>query len=102
MQALYNSLEEVRQRIDDIDRSLVYLLAQRGDLVKQAATFKKTSDEVRAPARVEQVIKKALAIAAEAGAPAPVVEQVYRAMISAFIAEEMSAHARIVEASPKP
>ncbi|WP_079228434.1 chorismate mutase [Pseudomonas putida] len=91
------SLDEVRQRIDAIDQSLVSLLAQRGKLVTQAANFKKTTDDVRAPARVEQVIDKVRGLAEEAGASAAVVEQVYRAMISAFIAEELNAHAKLTQ-----
>jgi len=90
------SLDEVRQRIDEIDRTLVSLLAKRGQLVTQAANFKKTTDDVRAPARVEQVIGKVREMASEAGASPAVVEQVYRAMISAFIAEELDTHARLV------
>ena len=90
-----SSLDEVRQRIDEIDRSLVSLLAKRGNLVTQAASFKKTTDDVKAPARVEQVIAKVRAIASETGASPEVVEQVYRAMITAFIAEELSTHAQL-------
>ena len=90
-----SSLDEVRQRIDEIDRSLVSLLAKRGNLVTQAASFKKTTDDVKAPARVEQVIAKVRAIASETGASPEVVEQVYRAMIAAFIAEELSTHAQL-------
>ena len=90
-----SSLDEVRQEIDEIDRNLVSLLAQRGRLVTQAATFKKTTDDVRAPARVEQVIRKVREIANETGASAKVVEQVYRAMISAFITEELATHAKL-------
>lgn len=52
------SLDEVRQRIDAIDQSLVSLLAQRGKRVTQAASFKKSTDDLRAPARVEQVIER--------------------------------------------
>ncbi|RCL20846.1 chorismate mutase [Pseudomonas sp. AFG_SD02_1510_Pfu_092] len=89
------SLEEVRQRIDEIDRSLVALLGKRGKLVTQAARFKKTTDDVRAPARVEQVISKVREMADQTGASAEVVEQVYRAMISAFIADELATHAKL-------
>ncbi|PYG75870.1 MULTISPECIES: chorismate mutase [unclassified Pseudomonas] len=84
------SIEDVRARIDHIDQNL---LAQRGQLVAQAATFKKTTDDVRAPARVEQVIAKVRGIAEETGASPEVVERVYRAMIAAFIDEELSVHA---------
>lgn len=67
MDVCCTSLDDVRQRIDEIDRSLVLLLARRGNLVTQAASFKKTTDDVRAPARVEQVIAKVRAMAGETG-----------------------------------
>jgi len=66
---------------------------ERGHLVAQAAAFKKTSDGVRAPAPVEQVIAKVRGIAVETGASPEVVERVYRAMIAAFIDEELQVHA---------
>lgn len=88
-------LEEVRRHIDHIDRDLVSLLARRGNLVNQAAAFKKTTAEVRAPSRVEDVIANVRAVAEECGASAEVVEKVYRAIIAAFIEEELSAHAAL-------
>ncbi|MFI7864926.1 chorismate mutase [Ectopseudomonas khazarica] len=90
-----SSLEDVRQRIDEIDRAMVELIARRGGFVAQAARFKKDSADVRAPARVEQVIAKVRALASERGASAEVVEQVYRAMIAAFIDEELRTHATL-------
>ncbi|AYG45538.1 chorismate mutase [Pseudomonas sp. Leaf58] len=89
------SIDDVRTRIDLIDQRLVALLAQRGQLVAQAAAFKQTTDDVRAPARVEQVIAKVRGIAGETGASPEVVERVYRAMIAAFIDEELKVHARL-------
>ncbi|AJE23646.1 chorismate mutase [Azotobacter chroococcum] len=90
-----SSIDEVRQRIDHIDRNVVSLLAQRGNLVTQAAAFKKTTDDVRAPARVEQVIAKVRGIASDLDISPDVVERVYRAMIAAFIDEELKAHATL-------
>lgn len=89
------SIDDVRQRIDLIDREIVALLAQRGQWVTQAAAFKKTTDDVRAPARVEQVIAKVRTIATDVGASPEVVERVYRAMISAFIDQELCVHAAL-------
>lgn len=89
------SIEEVRQHIDRIDRDVVALLARRGHFVTQAAAFKKTTDDVRAPARVEQVISKVREMANDSGASPDVVERVYRAMISAFIDEELKAHSAL-------
>ncbi|MDI3354562.1 chorismate mutase [Pseudomonas sp. UYIF39] len=90
-----NSLEDVRQNIDRLDRQIVTLLAERGTYVSQAARFKKDTQAVKAPARVEQVIAKVRALAENAGANPEVTEQVYRAMIAAFIEQELSEHARL-------
>ncbi|WP_137983365.1 chorismate mutase [Pseudomonas viridiflava] len=98
MEVMYTTIEEVRAHIDTIDRDVVALLAKRGKLVNQAAAFKKTTDDIRAPNRVEQVIAKVRAMANETGASPEVVEQVYRAMIAAFINEELKAHAALANA----
>lgn len=95
MEQQCQTIEEVRNQIDRIDREVVTLLAQRGRFVAQAAAFKKDSQAVRAPARVEQVIAKVRQIADETGANAQVVEQVYRAMIAGFIEAELAEHARL-------
>lgn len=85
-----SSLEEVRTNIDAIDRQIVALIAQRGGFVAQAAHFKQSTTDVRAPQRVEQVVAKARTLARELGANADVIEAVYRAMISAFIEAELA------------
>lgn len=97
-----NSLDEVRSNIDRIDRQIVAYLAERGGYVKQAAKFKKSSDDVRAPQRVEQVINKVVTLARELGANATVTEQVYRAMISGFISAELAEHAALQGAVDAP
>ncbi|TWC07575.1 MULTISPECIES: chorismate mutase [unclassified Pseudomonas] len=99
MELRCTSIEEVRQQIDQIDRQVVALLARRGNFVTQAAAFKKTTDDVRAPARVEQVITKVRGIANETGASPDVVERVYRAMIAAFIDEELKTHSALTAQS---
>jgi isochorismate pyruvate lyase len=79
----------VPDSIDRIDRQIVALLAQRGVYVKQAAQFKATTADVKAPQRVEQVIS------VELGANPAVTEQVYRAMIAGFINAELAEHAAL-------
>jgi isochorismate pyruvate lyase len=90
-----HSIEDVRGHIDRIDRLIVTLLAERGGYVKQAAQFKKTTDDVKAPQRVEQVIAKVRALSLELGANPRVTEQVYRAMIAGFIDAELAEHAAL-------
>ena len=89
------TLEQVRENIDRLDRQIVALLAERGSFVSQAAGFKKDSDGVKAPQRVEQVISKVRDLAQTLGANPDVTEQVYRAMIAAFIQQELAEHSAL-------
>lgn len=84
------SLQQVREHIDVIDRRMVEWIAVRGFYVRQAARFKKSEEDVKAPPRVEQVISKVVSLSQELGADPAVVEAVYRAMIASFINAEMN------------
>ena len=94
------SLDEVRIGIDQLDRQLLALIAQRGAYVKQAAGFKKTAAEVAAPQRVAQVIAKVKTLAGELGADPAVAEATWRAMITAFIEAERAEQAVLHPPSP--
>jgi isochorismate pyruvate lyase len=59
------SIEEVRENINRIDREIVGLISQRNRFVGQAAKFKKTTHDVKAPSRVEEVISKVRGVAVE-------------------------------------
>ena len=96
-----NSLEEVRSNIDAIDQKIVSLIAQRGAFVMQAARFKRTTEDVKAPQRVEQVISKVRGIAVESAGNPDVTEAVYRAMISAFINAELAEHSSLAGETAK-
>ena len=87
-----NNLDEVREEIDRIDQEIVRLLGERGGYVRQAARFKQTADDVRAPQRVEAVIARVRGMAAAHGLSPDIVERVYRAMIAAFVDYEMHQH----------
>ena len=89
------TLEEVRSNIDRLDQQIVSLLAERGHYVSQAARFKKDTDGVKAPQRVEQVISKVRNLSQTVGANPDVTEQVYRAMIAAFIQQELAEHSAL-------
>ena len=89
-----NSLEEVRAAIDAIDDELVALLARRQGYVEQAATFKRDATEVRGAERRRLVMERIRERAEAAGLAPDVADAVWTAMIDAFIALELEAHAR--------
>jgi len=84
------SLEEVRNNIDRIDKEIIMLIAERGSFVKQASKFKKDSQDVTAPQRVEAVIQKVRHLSEEYGANPDMVEKLYRDMIENFVHIEMN------------
>ena len=85
-----SSLEEVRENIDRIDDSIIQLIAERTEYVIQAAPFKKSESDVKAPDRVEAVIRKVREKAEKYGASPDIAETVYRNMINGFINMEMT------------
>jgi chorismate mutase len=66
-------LDEVRACVDDVDKQLIKLLAERRGYV-QAPNFKKSDADVKAPARVEQLISKARSLASTEGIEPDLVE----------------------------
>lgn len=66
----------------------------------QAASFKKDTDAVKAPARVEAIITKVRQLATEHQLNPTIAESVYRAMIASFIEDELQEHQRIQSTPP--
>ena len=85
-----SSLEEVRSNIERIDDEIIKLIAERGNYVIEASAFKKSEAGVKAPNRVEKVIKKARNRANEYGADPDMVEALYREMIARFVKMELN------------
>ncbi|MDF2503621.1 chorismate mutase [Clostridium sp.] len=88
-------LNEVRENIDRIDNQIVKLIAERSYYVKQAANFKKHTEDVKAPKRVEMVIEKVCKLAENNNVNPNIVEVVYRNMINSFINLELEEHSQI-------
>ena len=86
------TLRELRGQIDQLDRDIVRLLAQRARCVKDATRFKLDAHQASAPARQAEVFEKVRMLAQAQGDAFPglpdVVEATYRSMVAAFIAAE--------------
>jgi len=89
------SIEEVRENIDSLDNQIVRLISERSRFVEQAARFKKDAEDVKAPKRVEAVIKKVRKLANENDVNPDIIEEIYRTMVSYFIKYEMVQHSKI-------
>ena len=83
------AIGEIRQQIDSVDDDLIKLLSKRAKLVTAAGEIKKDEEGVRDPRRVEQVIAKVKAKAAEIGLDPEIAEEIYRTIIGCFVRKEM-------------
>jgi isochorismate pyruvate lyase len=81
-------MEEVRAEIDRIDSGLVDLIGERFAYVDRAWQLKQSPAEARVPWRIQQVIEKVRARAADQGLPPELAEALWRQMIGWFVQYE--------------
>ena len=81
-------MDAVREEIDRIDAALVDLIGERFGYVDRAWQFKQSPAEARVQWRIQQVIDRVRARAAEQGLPPELAEALWRQMIGWFIQYE--------------
>ncbi len=85
-----NSLEEVRTEIDILDTKLVDLISERSHLIRQAAPFKNSIDEVKADDRIEFILQRARHHAIEKGVSPNMISELFVIMIDEMVEMEIS------------
>jgi isochorismate pyruvate lyase len=88
------SMAELRESIDTLDARLVALLAVRQAYIERAAHLKTGREQVRDPARIEDVVAKVIAEGRRAGLSPDIAESVWRTLIEASIRHEFEAFDR--------
>ena len=83
------SLQEARDAIDLIDAEIIRLYGNRAGFVHQVVNFKETAEEVRAPNRYAEVMRRRREMAKAAGLNPDVIEAMYTLLVENFIKEEM-------------
>lgn len=79
---------DVREGVDALDRELVALLAKRFGYMRAAARIKPNRDAVRDEARKASVITAAVAEASARGIPGDVVGDIWERLVEGSIAYE--------------
>ena len=96
------TMDDVRRHIDALDDILVPLLVTRGGYMTQAARIKQDENQVRDEERIEAIIERVRARAAQEGGEPEVIEAIYRSMMEAYIAFEHGEFARLRGSAPTP
>lgn len=85
-----HSLQEVRDEIDILDSQLVKLISDRSRLVRQAALFKNSVEEVKAEDRIEAIMQNVRAQAIELNINPNMMSELFKIMINEMVETEIS------------
>lgn len=84
------SIEEIREAIDDIDNEIIRLLGVRFSYVKEIVKFKnKDRDSIIARERYNEVLENRRKLAVDNGLNPDLIEKIYRNLIDHFINMEI-------------
>ncbi len=93
------TMADVRQEVDRLDRELVALLTERQAMMNEAGRIKKSRDLVRDEARIEQVVSNVLEEAKKTGLSPAIAEPVWRLLIEKSIEHEFGVFDELNKAS---
>ena len=82
-------MTEIRTEIDNIDHSVIQLLATRFTYVKAASKFKKNTTEVQAKERFNSMLEQRKQWAIELGLNGDIIKDLYADLVRYFIDEEL-------------
>jgi isochorismate pyruvate lyase len=85
-----NSLQEVRDEIDKLDAKLVDLISERSHLIRQAAAFKNSVEEVKAQDRIDDIMQRVRKRAIELNINPNMISELFKVMIDEMVETEIS------------
>ena len=83
-----DTMADVRDEIDAIDRALITLIGKRCTYIEAAARIKHTVDAVRDEARIKDVLDKTQAHAEKLAVPVDIITATMSTLVEASIAHE--------------
>ena len=85
-----STLEEVRNEIDELDTKLVDLISERSYLIRQAAAFKQSVEEVKAQDRIDFILQRVRHHAIEKGVSPNMISELFEIMINEMVETEIA------------
>lgn len=84
-----SSLHEIRDEIDKIDTQLVQLISERSHLIRQAAGFKESIEEVKADDRIDDIMQRVRKKAIELDVNPNMISDLFKIMIDEMVETEI-------------
>jgi len=84
-----SSLQEIRDEIDKIDTQLVQLISERSHLIRQAAGFKESIEEVKADDRIDDIMQRVRKKAIELDVNPNMISDLFKIMIDEMVETEI-------------
>ena len=84
------SLKEVRDNIDLLDIELVELISKRSHLIRQAAKFKDSVEDVKAQDRIEFILQRVRHHAIGIGVSPNMLSELFEIMIDEMVETEIA------------
>jgi isochorismate pyruvate lyase len=84
-----NTITEIRNEIDNIDKQIIALIGTRFNYVKQIIKFKSNEEDVLARQRYEEVLLKRREWAEKQNLNPEIIENIYKTLVGYFIDEQM-------------
>ena len=84
-----NNIEELRQKIDEIDHAIISLIGKRFSFIQEIIKYKNNIDDVYAKNRYLDVISERRKFAAKHHLNPDVIESMYRILMDYFIKEQL-------------
>ena len=85
-----STLQEVRVEIDKLDVELVELISKRSHLIRQAASFKDSVEDVKAEDRIEFILQRVRHNAIELGVSPNMISELFSIMIDEMVETEIA------------
>ena len=83
------NIQNLRKKIDEIDKKILYLLKERFSIIRHIGLIKKKNDmPVKDEERIKEIYRKRLQIAKKYDIPKRLVKEIYKNLIHYSMGEE--------------
>jgi len=86
----YNTLDEARLEIDEIDAQLVELISKRSHIIRKIASFKDSIEEVKTDDRIDFILQRVRHLAIEKNISPNLISELFTIMIDEMVETEIA------------